>query len=202
MSYARDTGSIQTICSSPLKGKEGNTFVVDRFFLPIFEEGCWHVLRLTWQRNERNLQRSQKKMKASSRQMAKSTLGLQPCRSPVIVWLGLNLNTYLKLNKTLFGLPCWLRQKRIRLHCGRCGLDPWVGKIPWRRAWQSTLVFLPGESQGQRSLVGYSPWGRKESDTTGQLRTGPRTQGTVWCCINYKATKMLKAQCVNKGSLD
>ena len=39
----------------------------------------------------------------------------------------------------------------------RCGLDPWVRKIPWRRAWQSTPVFLPGESHGQRSLVGYNP---------------------------------------------
>ena len=44
--------------------------------------------------------------------------------------------------------------------------DPWVGKIPWRREWQPTLVFLPGEFHGQRSLVGYSPWGRKESDMT------------------------------------
>jgi len=35
--------------------------------------------------------------------------------------------------------------------------DPCVGKIPWRRAWQPTPVFLPGESQGQRSLAGYSP---------------------------------------------
>ena len=37
--------------------------------------------------------------------------------------------------------------------------DPWVGKIPWRRAWQPTPVFLPGEFHGQRSLVDYSPWG-------------------------------------------
>ena len=43
---------------------------------------------------------------------------------------------------------------------------PWVGKIPWRRKWQPTPVFLPGESHGRRSLVGYSPRGRKESDTT------------------------------------
>ena len=35
--------------------------------------------------------------------------------------------------------------------------NPWVGKIPWRRAWQPTPVFLPGESHGQRSLAGYSP---------------------------------------------
>ena len=48
----------------------------------------------------------------------------------------------------------------------RCRFDPQVRKIPWRRAWQPTPVFLPGESHGQRSLVGYSPWGRKQSDTT------------------------------------
>ena len=46
------------------------------------------------------------------------------------------------------------------------GWDPWVRKIPWRRKWLPTLVFLPGESDGQRSLAGYSLWGRKESDTT------------------------------------
>ena len=44
--------------------------------------------------------------------------------------------------------------------------DPWVGKIPWRRAWQATPVFLPGESHGQRNLVGYSPWGLTVSDMT------------------------------------
>ena len=44
-----------------------------------------------------------------------------------------------------------------------------VGKIPWRRKWQPTPVFLPGESHGRRSLVGRSPWGHKESDTTEQL---------------------------------
>ena len=49
---------------------------------------------------------------------------------------------------------------------------PLVGKIPWRREWQSSPVFLPGESHGQRSLVGYSPGGRKESDTTERLTQG------------------------------
>ena len=48
----------------------------------------------------------------------------------------------------------------------RRGFDPWVGKIPWRRARQPTPVFLPGESRGQRSLVEYSPWDRTESDMT------------------------------------
>ena len=47
--------------------------------------------------------------------------------------------------------------------------NPWVGKIPWRRKWQPTLVLMPGKFHGWRSLVGYSPWGHKESDTTKQL---------------------------------
>ena len=46
---------------------------------------------------------------------------------------------------------------------------PWVGTIPWRRKWQPTPVFLPGKSHGRRILLGYSPWGRKESDTTARL---------------------------------
>ena len=51
----------------------------------------------------------------------------------------------------------------------------WVGKIPRRRKWQPTLVFLSGESHGQRSLVGYSPWGSQESAMTEQLnRTNPQ----------------------------
>ena len=53
--------------------------------------------------------------------------------------------------------------------CRRCGLDPWVGKICWRRKWQPTPVFLAGKSHEQRSLPDYNPWGRKESDTTEHL---------------------------------
>ena len=63
--------------------------------------------------------------------------------------------------------PWWFRQERM--------WETWVlfpvGKIPWRRAWQLTPVFLPGESHGQRSLAGYSPRGHKESDMTEQLST-------------------------------
>ena len=51
----------------------------------------------------------------------------------------------------------------------RCRFDPWIRKIPWRRKWQPTPVFLPGKSHGQRSLVDYSPWDHKELDTTEQL---------------------------------
>ena len=68
--------------------------------------------------------------------------------------------------------PCgswWLRGESVCLQCRRPGFDPWIGKIPWRRKWQPTPVFLPGESHGRRSLVGYSPQGRKESDMTERL---------------------------------
>ena len=48
----------------------------------------------------------------------------------------------------------------------RLRFNPWVRKIPWRKAWQPTPVFVPGESHRQRSLAVYSPWGHKESDRT------------------------------------
>ena len=54
-------------------------------------------------------------------------------------------------------LSRWLSCKESARQCRRHGFDPWVGKILWRRKWQPTPVFLPGESHGQRSLVGYSP---------------------------------------------
>ena len=63
------------------------------------------------------------------------------------------------------GLPRWPSGKEPACQT----LYPWVGKIPWRRKWQPTPVFLPGESHRQRSLVGYSPWSRKELDTTQRL---------------------------------
>ena len=63
------------------------------------------------------------------------------------------------------GLPQWLSGKESACNTGDMGLIP-VGKIPWRTAWQPTSAFLPGESHGQRSLVGYSPQSRKELDTT------------------------------------
>ena len=63
------------------------------------------------------------------------------------------------------GLPGDASGKEPACQCRRCkrlGFDAWVQKIPWRRAQQPTPVFLPGEPHGQRSLVGYSPWGRTE----------------------------------------
>ena len=56
-------------------------------------------------------------------------------------------------------LPWWLSSREPTCQCRRHGFNPWVRKIPWRRKWQPTPVFLPGESHAQRSLGGYSPWG-------------------------------------------
>ena len=79
------------------------------------------------------------------------------------------LGNILHLVITAFGLPRWLSGKEsasqwrsLRRHM----FEPWLGKIPWRREWQPTPVFLPGESHGQRRLAGYGQWGHKESDTT------------------------------------
>ena len=62
----------------------------------------------------------------------------------------------------------FLVAQTVCLQCWRPRFDPWVGNIPWRK-WQPTPVLLPGKSHGQRSLVGYSPWGCNESDTTERL---------------------------------
>ena len=67
------------------------------------------------------------------------------------------------------GFPGGASGKESTCQCRRCKrlrFDSWIGQIPWKRKWQSTSVFLPGEFHGQRSLAGYSPWGHKESDTT------------------------------------
>ena len=69
------------------------------------------------------------------------------------------------------GFPGGAADKESLCNSGGTGLILGSEKIPWRRAWQPTAVFLPGESRGQRSLVGCSPWGRKEPDTTERLST-------------------------------
>ena len=80
-------------------------------------------------------------------------------------------SAYVKLLITVvctqrLGLSRWLSDKESGCQCRRLGFNPWVRKIPWRRAREPTPAFLPGEPHGQRSLAGYSPWGRKEWDTT------------------------------------
>ena len=68
--------------------------------------------------------------------------------------------------------------------CKRCRFDPCIVKSPWRRKWQSALVFLPGKSHGQMSVTGYSPWSWKESDTIEHERacTHTHTHTHTHCC--------------------
>ena len=76
--------------------------------------------------------------------------------------------------KYFYGLPRWLRGKESACQCRSCRrsrFNPWVGEIPWSRKQQPTLEFLPEKSHGQRSMVGYRPWGCKELDTTEHART-------------------------------
>ena len=77
------------------------------------------------------------------------------------------------------GFPGGWDGKASWLQCGKLGFHPWVGKILRRREWQPTLVLLPGKTLGRRSLVGYSPWGRKELDTT------------EWLHFHFQATQFL-----------
>ena len=63
----------------------------------------------------------------------------------------------------MHGLPWWLSSKESICQCRSCRFSPWVRKIPWRRKWQLTPVFLPGKSHEQRSLTGYCPWDLKRA---------------------------------------
>ena len=72
----------------------------------------------------------------------------------------------------------WHSGKESACQCQRhkwCSFNLWVGKMPWRKEWQPTPVFLLGKSHGQRSLGGYSPWGLKESDMTEHRHTHTHT---------------------------
>ena len=76
--------------------------------------------------------------------------------------------------------PWWLSSEESACQCRRFRFYLWVGKIPQRRKWQETPIFLSGKSHRQRSLVGYSPWGCKESAMTEQEHT---THIYVYMCM-------------------
>ena len=73
------------------------------------------------------------------------------------------------MSTCLLWIPRWLSGKESACQCRRRWFDSWVGKNPWRRKWQPTPIFLPGKFHGQRSLAGYLPWDRKESNMTQRL---------------------------------
>ena len=78
------------------------------------------------------------------------------------------------------------------MQCWRPRFNPWVGKTPRRREWQPTPVFLPGNFHWQGSLTGYSPWGRKESDTT-QWLTHTRHSVKQFAFILYSISYSLES---------
>ena len=96
---------------------------------------------------------------------------MSPC--PWLSWASTDLSTlggiFLKHEYFSQGIRWWLIWSRVCLQCRRSGFNPWVGKIPWRRKWQPTPVFLPRKSHGWRSLAGYTPWCGKELDRTERL---------------------------------
>ena len=131
--------------------------------------GCMYLLKLRFSPDTRpgvELQNQDtneliNKIEWGSHRHRKQTYGYQ--REKAGGW-GDGLNRRWGLTYTCF--PSGSDSTESACNCRRPGFDPWAGKIPWRRAWQPTLIFSPGESHGQRSLVGYSPWVRRESDTT------------------------------------
>ena len=91
----------------------------------------------------------------------------------------------LKGTVRVMGISKWLSGKESVCQRRRYGFDPWVRKIPWRRKWQPTPVFLHGKSHGERSLKGYSPQSHKESDTTERAHM----HALQWHCQNsYETT--------------
>ena len=91
---------------------------------------------------------------------------LRPCLQIPSLWRFRLQHMDLRGCNSVHRLSWWLSDKESVCQYRRHRFDPWVGKIPWRRKWQPTPVFLPGESHGQRGLSGYSLWSQKEWDTT------------------------------------
>ena len=85
-----------------------------------------------------------------------------------------------------YGLLSWLTGKESTCLRRTHRFDPWLRKIPLNRKWQPTPVFMLGKSHGQRSLAGYSPWGPKESDTTGQLSTHAQNDNVASSILDLK----------------
>ena len=86
------------------------------------------------------------------------------CYAPITKNMWNKIKQYFVKFKTIYilcGLPWWCGGKESTCQCRRYGFSLWIGKLPWRRKWRPTTVFLPGKSHGQRRLVGYSPWSHK-----------------------------------------
>ena len=96
--------------------------------------------------------------------------------------------------------PWWLSCTESACHCRRHRFDPCVGKMPWRRKWQPTPVFLTGESHRWRSLAGYSLRGHKESDTTEQRHfTSLEQYRLTGCNVSLQSSVDSKESTCNVG---
>ena len=110
-----------------------------------------------------------------------------------------------RLTGQSLGSPPSAQQSRIHCQCTRLRFNPWVRKVPWRRKWQPTPVFLPGKSPGQRHQAGYSPWGCKELDTTERLQThthifSNQSSSVATCFTYYAATKHVNTHIQDNNS--
>ena len=89
------------------------------------------------------------------------------------IWIYIQIHIYtICMCMYMYGIPRWCSGKESACQCRRCmkcGFDPWVWKIPWKRIWYLPPVFLPGKFHEQRSLAGYSSWGHNESDMTNTM---------------------------------
>ena len=86
------------------------------------------------------------------------------------------------------GLSRWHSGKKSTCQCRRhkrCPFDPWVGKIAWSRKWQHLPISLSGKFNGQRSLVGYSPWDHKELDMTKGTHTHTYIKFAILIIFKY-----------------
>ena len=87
------------------------------------------------------------------------------------------------------GLPRWLSGKETASQCRRLRFDPWVGKIPWKRKWQPSAVFLPGKSHGQRSLARVQSMG-SQSGMTEQQNSNSRACRPSWSPTGSRAASL------------
>ena len=160
---ARDTGSIPGPGRSP-EGGNGNPLLYSGLESPI-PRGAWQATvhgvtksqtQLSdWVHLHQQKQQDLFKMIALGAEIQRGEMG----------WMLLIFIVHV----VILGFCGGSDSKKYAYNRGRPGFHPWFQKIPWRKAWQPTAVFMPGEFHGQRSLMGYSPWDCKESNTTERI---------------------------------
>ena len=151
--------------------------------------GC--LPRWGWGSTEVSDSRMDKKMEEKGRlELGKETQVRTKSRSRAPLWINL-------AREMLF--PGGSDDKESACN-GRLRFSPWVGKIPWRRKWLPTLVFLPGEFHEQKSLVGYSPRDHKEADWTNftsLVREEKKTEGGEQSQIKITMRDQCNGRCIS-----